>query len=901
MQIVLYAIGFLVVMFIFIRAAQWKNLLTVTLHAPQAKIWECKHIPEHIQPPLIAGQIAMTKLGFRFSHCYQSKEIFSRLDDERWCVVMFHPDYLCYAEIFNSMTPEAAFPYKVSIYTYCDDGSVVLTINNEIHAVIGYMDGFIFNDAYAENVEGIFRSHVKRIEQYFKEHPHVSSQLLNPAEYVSRLNRLYQDYFNYLHTAGELREVGHAKDTAGEYRLTFKSAVQLSRRMSAGPKNAAAHDQKKNPQVTSANKEATPSYPGLVDAEIDAYHRQEKLVNSSKLEGMGKVMVFLVSVLAFAAVFGVVWSPSLVIVIIGVLLFHELGHIAGMWLCGYRDLQILFIPFMGALASGKKDKPTALQKAVVSLMGPVPGIILAFVLQYLFPDSDSQWMNQTILLLLIINYLNLLPIMPLDGGQLLNSVLFDKYPRLQFGFLIFSVGMLALGAWALSEPVLTILAVIMGYSLISQYNQAKILVGLVKTYRETGNSDEILRQIFIRLSSPPYDQLKFLQKYELAKGLYLRFQHKLPKLRETVFAVTLYLVTLGGPVFLVGVSMFGVFWPETLGAEWEERIERAESVEEKASIMLSAAMFYDSTQDVEAAESYYDQVLEIVASRSDQAAWSAVVEVGRAMLRENVVDIEGAMRTLQTVKLSRDQIMATRQLAYNAIYDDALKDWGLEMLLVVKRVYVKMGDSLQEAFIAKAIGQVYEEWGDMRSAESYIKEAYELIAESSDPDAYAIRDEMAGFYFRRGDYRAAETVWLKAMRGLPDNADVFFSKYQITVSLAWNAVAEGNIEKAGERFHKLPKLLKDAASDYPEYKDSLEYYSVEALLDLMAFSVMSGDMVSGESYLRQARQEFYGDPEAWENYLGIWLEESYVDDASEESLDALRARLVAQGIRKLRH
>src|SRR5438067_1346578 len=52
--------------------------------------------------------------------------------------------------------------------------------------------------------------------------------------------------------------------------------------------------------------------------------------------------------------------------IVAVLLFHELGHYAGMRVFGYRDVRMFFVPFLGAAVSGRRDG-TALPTAPAQL------------------------------------------------------------------------------------------------------------------------------------------------------------------------------------------------------------------------------------------------------------------------------------------------------------------------------------------------------------------------------------------------------------------------------------------------------------------------------------------------------------------------------------------------------
>src|SRR5262245_2424702 len=68
--------------------------------------------------------------------------------------------------------------------------------------------------------------------------------------------------------------------------------------------------------------------------------------------GAGKALYwFLISLAAYVlyrysfAGEGARSLPTAIAILVGVLLLHELGHLAGMRLFGYRDLRVLFIPF----------------------------------------------------------------------------------------------------------------------------------------------------------------------------------------------------------------------------------------------------------------------------------------------------------------------------------------------------------------------------------------------------------------------------------------------------------------------------------------------------------------------------------------------------------------------------
>jgi hypothetical protein len=64
-------------------------------------------------------------------------------------------------------------------------------------------------------------------------------------------------------------------------------------------------------------------------------------------------------------------------------------------------------------------------------MGPVPGLVLAVAL---LSNAQQAWAVELGLMLLLINGLNLAPFEPLDGGRLVNLILFSRHPRLGAAF-----------------------------------------------------------------------------------------------------------------------------------------------------------------------------------------------------------------------------------------------------------------------------------------------------------------------------------------------------------------------------------------------------------------------------------------------------------------------------------
>ncbi len=159
-----------------------------------------------------------------------------------------------------------------------------------------------------------------------------------------------------------------------------------------------------------------------------------------KKQGWGNAVTVLVMTVAVFIGLGVTrWDIDLVLMLVPILLFHELGHLLAMRCFNYRDLKIFFIPLLGAAATGRNYNVEGWKKGVVFLMGPLPGIALGAVLGAVAIYYEHDWGLRFAQLMLILNGLNLLPILPLDGGQLVAVTLFARHPKWEIVFKVLTV------------------------------------------------------------------------------------------------------------------------------------------------------------------------------------------------------------------------------------------------------------------------------------------------------------------------------------------------------------------------------------------------------------------------------------------------------------------------------
>jgi len=200
-----------------------------------------------------------------------------------------------------------------------------------------------------------------------------------------------------------------------------------------------------------AYEEVAPAVFGVEDVRAQLAKNENK-----KRAGRGKkIALALISMLAFAIAIGVLalsgddpipiaMAASYVFSLTIAVLIHELGHFLAMRYFGFRDLNMLFVPFIGAMVSGKKTAASRRQVAITYLMGPIPGLVLALLLAGVDNHLavDSTLLKIMTFVLLLVNGLNLLPILPLDGGRFLQEVLFYRSRLLVAGFGFISVALL---------------------------------------------------------------------------------------------------------------------------------------------------------------------------------------------------------------------------------------------------------------------------------------------------------------------------------------------------------------------------------------------------------------------------------------------------------------------------
>ena len=257
----------------------------------------------------------------------------------------------------------------------------------------------------------------------------------------------------------------------------------------------------------------------------------------------------------------------LVLVLSGVVIFHELGHFLAMKIYNYKDLGIFFIPLMGAYVTGTKNEVSQKQSAIILLAGPVPGIILGIIIYFLAVNNNDYMLERIAWILIYLNVLNLLPVHPLDGGQLLNRLFLDSYHIIGKIFIVLSAIAMGIFAWVISFYPLLIFPVMLLIRLFTDVQYDRLTnrledegIYLDKDYNDLTDQEYWqIRNALIR-NSVDYKDLSPAPPYAYAEN-----EYKVVSGIQSVLQRSLYQdLSIGGKILVIIIWIACFFVPAWL-------------------------------------------------------------------------------------------------------------------------------------------------------------------------------------------------------------------------------------------------------------------------------------------------------------------------------------------------
>lgn len=184
----------------------------------------------------------------------------------------------------------------------------------------------------------------------------------------------------------------------------------------------------------------------------------------------------LISLLIYAALFYLVFDRNLAYIaaVLLVLLIHEFGHFIAMKLYNYQNVKLFIIPLLGAFVSGRKQQVSQVQMAIIVLAGPLPGLIIGSILYAINFSLHNDSLKMLANVFVFINFFNLLPVFPLDGGRFLENLFIRNNYGIRMVFTIISVLILTVILLISQSFLLLVVPVLMVLELVNESKNQKI-------------------------------------------------------------------------------------------------------------------------------------------------------------------------------------------------------------------------------------------------------------------------------------------------------------------------------------------------------------------------------------------------------------------------------------------
>jgi Zn-dependent protease len=130
-----------------------------------------------------------------------------------------------------------------------------------------------------------------------------------------------------------------------------------------------------------------------------------------------KILTTSATMLVSVAAYSLIWGWQFAVGFVLLLLVHEMGHVIQLRREGVPASAPLFIPFMGAVVGMKQAPKDAATEARVGLAGPILGSLACLVPLGLYEATGNNLFRALAFTGFFLNLINLLPVLPLDGGR----------------------------------------------------------------------------------------------------------------------------------------------------------------------------------------------------------------------------------------------------------------------------------------------------------------------------------------------------------------------------------------------------------------------------------------------------------------------------------------------------
>lgn len=829
----LYFIGLIPALAAFIFATSIAKLLGFTIQQPKIQLKKPDDLPPYLKKLYGDAVQQLTPLGFRIQHCQASKQVIATDNSIQWSLILVHPETSVIAEISPATTFLDMPGYEVNFWSFAPDGTTLLTANGRGYTIFTEIPGVTVHDPHVLSLHQQYDTHIEERREWCSTSNY---QTPNPVDYCKMQIKLMAGYFDNLKQEGSLKKTGEHT-----YRLSILKAIKSINRYAKGVRQARKilnnrfKSKLKNKLTGTATKaQSSSEYP--VETDLIAHI---KMRNASQREVVGltaKVLLVVSTLVATYIGLGINITINSFLILCGVILLHELGHMLAMIAFRYRDPQILCVPLLGLAKNDKSGVVANWKQVIIQLMGPLPGIIGAFALLALNKHFPIPWIYETAVVMLLLNYLHLLPYMSLDGGRIMRLTVMENFPAGKLLFPLMSAGIFGLAGYYIGEPAFWALSMIMVASIPFGMREMAVLRVVRKELKELIKSNKSVKDLysldetnkmaraFQALKHRKFRKLTFIKKFALVKSLEGLFRQPAHSNNYASFAFLLvYLSALVLPpaaIFMTDISTYQeqkfnlAHRGKAAVNDEEAKIRKAKTHEERFNLLVRYARNEMENKNFKKAFSYLE--------RAESTYGNINKDKTLAVLFENYSDYYALTKEYNDAYIYMDKAIGLRKKSSNDNYQLAKNYNALSVILFKQQknsesehylkkalsYSLKINDIKQCDVITKIAGQLL----DWYYTEGRSTEAQQLL--SALVDKFKNRDEPVRNYINK--FVFAEYGWLHAAK---NNEKAALEKFDQALELAEQTAIQINAQNPDRR-EEAKILLYKAAVYYKEgYND----------------------------------------------------------------------------------
>lgn len=512
----------------------------------------------------------------------------------------------------------------IEMVTFLQDSTVLITTNVQDYGSFKPFPSEIKQNLVHASIPDLLQAHDSQLSKRI-----VPPIALEADAFHTRLIEHNKAHITFSVNSGNFHWIEEGKT----YRYSFKNAGRLAIKVAL--KNWFSPKDNRTTSTINQNTQ--------IEYEVQEF-LESRTSKTAETKGQSTWIV-LASIAAFTASFATQFEPIALLIFIGAIILHEGGHLLAMLLFGYSAPSVLFIPFLGALATARKENASLTEKFWISLAGPLPGLILGIGIAIVgnfgqesasfFSNWNESIWKETSIILIILNLFNLLPIYPLDGGQIADLLIFSRNPYL--GYIYKSFGALVLFLLGISNPLLLAFSIIIAASIPASFKIARWSSELRQDLREIPEPNEAAaaQLIFTKLKDAP--ELSYAQKKAIASSiLELQRTETAPWLSRIGLSI-IYLFCL---VVGIGGGIYSLFSPRQLEALVQD-LGKSESQKREAQFHRSVENFkqYAAQQNEES----FRQEIKTETQKIQNNPQDSTAYLRRGYAKLALKDIEGSI------------------------------------------------------------------------------------------------------------------------------------------------------------------------------------------------------------------------------------------------------------------